>query len=80
MLGRRNTPTPTCANCQAERCIENDLAEKELAQALAGVVKRRGRALNVARTGKTDEAVSKILPLQQHEGHEDHDDSCPRER
>jgi hypothetical protein len=49
-------------------------------QALAGIIKGRGRALNLSRAGKSDEPISKILPLQQDKGHKDNDDSCLRER
>ena len=55
----------------SEGSVEPDLRQKEPAQSVSGFIQRRRGSLNVVRACQTDEAVPKILTLQQYEDHED---------
>ena len=65
----------SCSDDDAENSIEQELDQKQSAEARRGIIKRGGRALQVTRTRQPNEAVPEILTLQQNEDDEDDDDA-----
>ena len=64
----------------AERGVDHQLSQKQPAEARRGIVQRRRRALQIVRARQPDQAVSKILALDQDEDDEDDDDAGGRQR
>ena len=54
--------------------------KKKAAEPSRRVIHREGRAVQIARSGKSDEAVAQILALQKNEDDEDEDDEGPLQR
>ena len=60
--------------------IHRRLGQEIFAQAVGGVIDRRGRSLEVVRSSEPNQTVAQVLPLQQDEYEEDHDDTDRGER
>ena len=54
--------------------VHKGLKQKKSAEPPRRVIHRQGRAVQIARSGKPDEAVAQILALQKNEDDEDDDD------
>ena len=58
----------------AEGSVHKRLNQKKSAEPPGRVIHRQGRALQIARSGKPDEAIAQILALQKNEDDENDDD------
>ena len=55
--------------------VEQGLRQEVPAQTVCAVVDRLGGAMQIVRSGEPDQAIYKILPLQQEKDHEDGDET-----
>ena len=62
------------SNDDAEGSVHKRLNQKKPAEPPGSVIHRQGRALQIARSDKPDEAIAQILALQKNEDDENNDD------